>query len=63
MAQDADRAIGRPKNPEPGGTVCTWLPASDHDRIVAQARAERVSVSALVREALRVSLLKNARVE
>lgn len=51
---------GRPPAVEPRTTVCTWLPASTHDRVIAAAQAADKSVSAYVRDVLheRVSLLE-----
>jgi len=43
---------GRPRAPEPGATVCAWLSASDHDRLVRLAQSREQSVSALVRSLL-----------
>ena len=55
MAQDEDRALkrGRPRGPEPKATVSTWLPAREYDRLIALARVNRASVSAVVRLAVR----------
>jgi predicted HicB family RNase H-like nuclease len=52
---------GRKPAEEPRSTVCTWLPASTHDRVIAAAQAAEKSVSAYVRDVLheRVSLLEN----
>lgn len=51
---------GRPKAEEPGNTVATWLRAGDHDRLIAIAHREEKTISALVRELvkLRISLSK-----
>lgn len=49
---------GRPKADEPSSPVTTWLPAGDHDRLIAIAKREEKTISALVRELvkLRISL-------
>ena len=44
------RKSGRPKSVEPSSSVCAWLRASDHDRLVKLAMTRRTSVSSLVRE-------------
>ena len=59
---------GRRRAPEGGSTVCAWLTASEHDDLIALARAERArSVSAFVRAVLqekiracRIVLLENS---
>ncbi len=43
------RKRGRPRVPEPGSAVTTWLPASEHDRIVKVAARRGESVSATLR--------------
>lgn len=48
---------GRPRGDANSGTICTWLPASEHDRLIEKAKREDKSVSAVVREAVRISLL------
>jgi hypothetical protein len=40
---------GRPRVPDPGATVSTWVPASDYDKIIKAAKAQDVTISALVR--------------
>jgi hypothetical protein len=40
---------GRPTATTPHAQVSTWLPACDAERLVRLARAQRVSVSAVVR--------------
>ncbi len=40
---------GRPRSVEPGSRVTTWLPASDHDRLVKLAELRGESVSSTVR--------------
>ena len=51
---------GRPKVDEPGNAVATWLRPGDHDRLIAIAKREEKTISALVRELvkLRISLSK-----
>jgi hypothetical protein len=46
------RSRGRPRVDEPMTTVCTWLPASQHDRLIEIAKQQERSVSAVVREFL-----------
>ena len=43
---------GRPPADQPGSTVCTWLPASYHDRLIQLANQREQSVSSLVRSLL-----------
>lgn len=52
---------GRPKAEEPGGPVTTWLRNGDHDRLIALAKREEKTISALVRELVkfRISIQKN----
>lgn len=64
--RDVPRAIperrrGRPKSADPGGTVCAWLPASDHDRVIQMAREQRQSVSQFVAGLLRQACTASAR--
>lgn len=40
---------GRPSVPEPRSTVSAWVPASDYDKIIKAAKAQDVTISALVR--------------
>jgi hypothetical protein len=40
---------GRPRVAEPGSTVSAWVPASDYDKIIKAAKAQDVTISALVR--------------
>ena len=51
-----EKRRGRPPVAEPGSAVCTWLRQTEHDRLIALARQQGQSVSALVRTAA-VSLL------
>lgn len=53
----ADKAPGgRPKGPEPGSSVSTWLRQSEHDRLIRIAQQQDTTISKLVREMLRVKL-------
>ena len=52
---------GRPKADVPRGTVCTWLPAPDHDRLIALARQQETSVSHMLRLAALSLLDKSVR--
>jgi len=40
---------GRPRVPDPGATVSAWVPSRDYDKIIKAAKAQDVSISALVR--------------
>ena len=40
---------GRPRVVESGNTVSAWVPASDYDKIIKAAKAQDVTISALVR--------------
>ncbi len=46
------RKGGRPPAREPGAIVSTWLPASDHDRLLRLAARRDETLSALVRRLL-----------
>jgi hypothetical protein len=50
------RPRGRPPVEDPGSPVMTWIPSSEHDRLIRIAQARDVSVSSLVRELLRRQL-------
>lgn len=43
---------GRPRAPEPGSTVSTWVPSTTHDRLIEIANRRGESVSSLVRRLL-----------
>lgn len=47
------RRPGRPRAKEPRTSVCAWIPASEHDKLIALAKAKEMSVSAFVRKVLR----------
>jgi hypothetical protein len=48
---------GRPKVEAPAAnSVTTWLPAADHDRLIALAKREEKTISALVRELLKLKI-------
>jgi hypothetical protein len=56
MALDPPKR-GRPRASEPGSaTVSTWLPPKDYDKIIRVAKAQDVTISALVRTWLRLQL-------
>jgi len=40
---------GRPRVPESRNTVSTWVPSSDYDKIIKAAKAQDLTISALVR--------------
>jgi len=46
------RPPGRPRSAVPGSTVSTWVPASDHDKLVALARRRDTSVSEMLRRVI-----------
>lgn len=46
------RTRGRPRVAEPGESVSTWLTVKEHDRVIALAKTEEVSISSLVRSLL-----------
>ena len=46
------KAIGRPKSPDPGSAVCTWLRGTEHDRLIQAANSRRMIVSSFVRSAV-----------
>lgn len=48
-----ERRRGRPPSAQPGSTICTWVPVTEHDRILRLAKDQRVSVSEFVREAIK----------
>jgi hypothetical protein len=50
------RPRGRPKLTEPRSTVSVWLPAKAHDRLIQLAKQQEQSISATVRELLRLRL-------
>jgi hypothetical protein len=52
---------GRPKSDIPSATVCTWLPAPEHDRLIALARQQETSVSYMLRLATLFLLEKSRR--
>jgi hypothetical protein len=43
------RRPGRPRKAEPGSAVMTWIPASEHDRLIQLAKMRGESVSTTVR--------------
>ena len=44
---------GRPRADEPGTTVCAWVKASEHDKLIALANRRGESVSELVASLVR----------
>ena len=50
------RKPGRPRAPEPGTRLSTYLRNSDYDRLVRLALKEDRTVSAVVRELLKLKL-------
>jgi hypothetical protein len=57
---DHPRKRGRRPNAEPGSTVCSWLTESEHDQLALIAIINRTSISRLVAETIRISLLKKS---
>ena len=58
------RGRGRPRSPVESAPCTTHLPVDVLDNVIALARAERVSVSALLREVIVVTLVaRNIRTE
>jgi hypothetical protein len=56
-ASGPPKARGRPKIEEPAGTsVTTWLRLREHDRLMALAKREDKTLSALVRELLKLKI-------
>jgi hypothetical protein len=48
---------GRPRVETPASSaVTTWLPARDHDRLAQLAKREEKTISALVRELLKLKI-------
>lgn len=47
---------GRPRNDVPASTVSTWLPADEHDALIAKAKERGASVSHYVRDLIRADL-------
>lgn len=60
ITEEQKRQRGRPRVEEPGSTVSTWLPKSEHDRLIAIATRRGDSVSAIVRRLLTVRLDQSA---
>ena len=50
------RRGGRPRSPEPGSAVCTWLRTSEHDRLIKAANQRDMSVSEFVRSLVIIQL-------
>lgn len=51
-----ERRRGRPRVLETSAAVTTWLPAKEHDRLIRIANEHEISVSALVRRVLILTL-------
>ncbi len=51
LAQKSLRG-GRPRSIEPNNTVCSWVPARVHDRLIQVANQREMSVSEYVRRVL-----------
>lgn len=47
------RSPGRPRAKEPRTSVSAWIPASEHDKLIALANEKEMSLSAFVRKVLR----------
>lgn len=53
MEKDSTDPPGKPGRPhvrEPGSSVTTWLPQTDHDHLIQLAQRHDLSVSALMRQ-------------
>lgn len=46
---------GRPKAPEPGARVTTWVRSAEYDRLLRLAKAREQSLSGVVRDLLKLS--------
>jgi hypothetical protein len=47
---------GRPRVDPPGSAVMTWLRPDEHDRLIQLAKREEKTISALVRELLKLKI-------
>jgi len=57
MKSLSSKPRGRPKVAGPAAnSVSTWLPAGDHDRLIALAKREEKTISALIRELLKLRI-------
>ena len=56
MTEKEKRPPGRPRAEEPGVPVATWLRTGEYDRLIRQAQAQEQTVSALIRDLLRLKL-------
>jgi hypothetical protein len=52
MEPPRTKSLGRPRSPEPQSTVCSWVPATLHDRLIRAANQREISVSAYVRNVI-----------
>jgi len=50
------RPLGSTKVTAPSASVSVWLPAADHDRLIALAKKEEQSISKTVRQLLNLKL-------
>jgi hypothetical protein len=48
--------MGRPRNAAPSKSVTTWVPTGAHDALIRRAKADDVSVSALIRRLVLLGL-------
>jgi hypothetical protein len=57
MKSSCSKPRGRPRADEPASNaVTTWLQPRDHDRLIALAKREEKTISALVRELLKLKI-------
>ena len=47
---------GRPRVPEPGSSVSTWLRRGEHDALIRLAQQHETTVSSLVRQLLKLRI-------
>lgn len=50
------RDRGRPRAPDPGARLSTWVPVREYDRLVKLAKTRDQSLSSLVRDLLKLKL-------
>jgi hypothetical protein len=56
LKSSSSKPRGRPRVEAPGATVSTWLPPDAHDRLIRLAQREEKTISALVRELLKLKI-------
>jgi hypothetical protein len=57
MKSSCSKPRGRPRVETPqGSSVTAWLSNGDHDRLIALAKREEKTISALVRELLKLTV-------